>query len=399
MKIRDAIHHPLDPRAHACGRALFLASALGACVEPLRPEEPKAAPPVEVAPERLGNVFTQASAYARNVWDMQLFGGLVWIGHGDSIDNWGPIPLWSLDPATGALATEFTADDEQVDEFRVLDGELYVPGHDGRGDWSRGEFYRLESGGWKEHRTIPHGVHVFDLALQGGRLFAALGTEGVRGQESLLASADGGESWTPVTDDTDRVYDLFELGGELYGSPLMNAGDSAGAQPLLRLDGERFVRTGAAGATLLPGLAPGRWGRMVRPTGFRGVLVYIAAASSFDWVPVSLAVTRDLREVRRAALPDAAAVPYDLLVRGDTLYLLAAAPGAAGGGYTVRVYRTVDTVAWRELFHFRAATFARSFEESGGDFYFGLGCRYEAPDPASGDLLRVSRASYAASGG
>lgn len=391
------LHLPLHFPPRLVSVALLVA-ALGGCVEPLRPDLSKETRPVEVAPERLGNVFTQASAYARNVWDMQLFGGRIWLGHGDSIDNWGPIPVWSLDGATGAMAQEFSTNDEQVDEFRVLGGELYVPGHDGRGDWTKGEFYRLEGGRWAEHRTIPHGLHVFDLALHGGRLFAALGTEEVRGQETLLASRDRGESWTAVTDETDRVYDLFELGGELYGAPLMNASDSTAARPLLRFDGERFVKTGAAGKLLLPGLADGAWGRMVRPTEFRGVLVYIAAGSSFDWVPVSLAVTRDLREVRRAVFPDAAAVPYDLLVRGDTMYVLASAPAAAGG-YTVRVYRTVDTVAWQEVFHFASAAFARSFEESGGDFWFGLGCGYGAPNPASGDLLRVRRASWAGTAG
>jgi hypothetical protein len=386
---------PSPRRSFVSAAALLLACSASACTEPLRSgDRAREAPPVEVVPERLGNVFAQASAYARNVWDMQLFGGLIWLGHGDSIDNWGPIPIWSLDPGTGALTREFTADDEQVDEFRVLGGELYVPGHDGRGDWTMGEFYRLESGGWMEHRTIPHGLHVFDLALHGGRLFAALGTEDVRGQETVVASADRGESWTAVTDETDRVYDLFELSGVLYGAPKMNAGDSTGAWPLLRFDGARFVRTQIGGATLLAGIPGAGWGRMVRPTEFGGVLIYIAAGGTFDWIPVSLAVTRDLREVRRAALPDAAAVPYDLLVRGGTLYVLAAAPDGARGGYTMRVYRSADTLAWRELFHFHAATFARSFEESGGDFFFGLGCDYPAPHPASGDLLRVSRGSY-----
>jgi hypothetical protein len=122
--------------------------------------------------------------------------------------------------------------------------------------------------------------------------------------------------------------------------------------------------------------------------------VYIVARNTFDWIPVALAATRDLGRIERLALADPAAVPFDLLVRGDTMYALAGAPNA-DGTWTVEVHETIDAASWRELFRFTAPTFARSFEESGGEFWFGLGCTYEAPSPASGDLLRVRRASWA----
>jgi hypothetical protein len=383
--------HPssISLRTRTLARAALLAALCG-CVDALQPS-----PPVYGAPELVGTPFTQPSFYARNVWDMQLFGGRIWLGHGDSIDNWGPIPLWSLDPATGALAAEYTANDEQVDVFRVLGGALYVPGHDPRADLSLGQFYRLEPGGWAEHRTIPHGLHTFDLALHGGRLYAALGTEEAPGQASLLASDDGGEHWTAVTEDVQRMYALFELGGSLYASPLLrNAAEPDAGRTLLRFDGTRFVHTDVDGTVLLPGLEAGAYGRMVRATPFRGELVYVAARNTFDWVPVALAATRDLRQVRRVELPDPGAVPYDLLVRGDTLFVLAAAP-APGGGYTVEVHETTDAVRWRERLRFHAPTFARSFEESGGDFFFGLGCTYSAPSPSCGQILRVRRTGSA----
>ncbi|HEX8904079.1 MAG TPA: hypothetical protein VF771_04515 [Longimicrobiaceae bacterium] len=384
------LHTPSIRRAlRGCGRAALLAALCG-CADALRPTS-TAAP--DVRPELVGAPFDKPSLYARNVWDMQLFGGRIYLGHGDSVDNWGPIPIWSLDPATGALRQEYTVDDEQVDLFRVLDGELYVPGHDPRDpDWSYGEFYRLEPGGWVEHRTIPHGLHNFDLAMRGGRLYAALGGEGIRGEETVLVSDDRGETWRVVTDEVRRVYAFFELGGELYGAPMLRR---AANRTLLRLRGDRFEGTMVNGTALLPGIVPDSSGRMVRPTTFRGALVYVVARNTFGWVPVALAVTRDLAEVRRVELPDPGAVPYDLLVRGDSLFALAAAP-AAGGGFTVEVHATADLVHWREVLRFQAPTFARSFEESGGDFFFGLGCDYDAPSPAAGQILRVRRAAFAA---
>jgi len=337
--------------------------------------------------EVVGAPFREASPYARNVWDMQRFGGRIHLAHGDEVDNAGPIALRSLDPASGRLSSGFTTDEEQVEAFRVLDGELYVPGYDPRAGWSLGTFYRLEARGWVRHRTIPRAVHTFDLAWHAGRLFAATGGRGRPGEPTLLASADRGEHWVPVSDQVQRIHTLFELGGELYAAPKLSTTDDT-ARALLRFDGERFRSTGVTGATLLPGL-PDTAGRMVRPTPFRGALVYVVAAGAVNWKPAALAVTRTLHDARAVALPDPAAVPYDLLVRGDTLYVLAAAP--ADSGYVVRVYATGRLDQWRELFHFASPTFARSFEEAGGDFFIGLGCTYQRPSSASGVILRVRR--------
>jgi hypothetical protein len=377
------------------GTALVL--SLAGCGEPAGPVAPPAPPDVTAALVRLGNPFTVASLYARNVWDMQAFGGAIHLGHGDSIDNWGPIPLWQIDPATGALSSSFTTSDEQVDEFRVLNGELYVPGHDPREDFTLGNFYRLEPGGWVKHRTIPHGLHTFDLAWHGGRLFAALGADSVPGHETLLVSDNRGLTWSPAGDELERIFGLFELGGALYAAPSVRRGYFPEARQLWRLDDAAFRPTGVEVEGLLPGVPEGAAGRMVRQTAFAGAVVYVVGAgelSVFDWYPVALALTRDAHTAQRVALPDSAALPFDLLVRGGTLYVLAGSP-AAGGGFTVRVYSTANLVRWTELFHFAAPTFPRSFEEAGGDFFVGLGCRYLTPSPAAGDLLRVPRASWA----
>lgn len=368
---------------------LLLAAAWG-CRDVAAPGPP---PDVTAEVERLGNPFTVPTPYARNVWDMQRFGGRIWLGHGNSSDNTGPTPIWSLDPATGRFASDFTADEEQVDIFRVLGGELYVPGHDSREDWSFGSFYRLEGGRWVKHRAIPHGLHVFDLALHRGRLFAAIDSENKPGQHTLLASDDRGAAWKPAADELTRFLTLFEFSGDLYAAPpFWNHPDSA-HRVLLRYDGSRFVRTAVAGPSLVSALSPSRGGRMVRPVEFAGALVYVLAGRDFDWAPVALGIVRSWSDIRTVALPDPATLPYDFLIRGTTLYLLAAAP--AEGGYTIYVYATSDLEEWRELFRFRAATFARSFEEEGGDFYFGLGSSRLAPSPATGDVLRVRLASYA----
>lgn len=366
-----------------CAWAL-LAAALAACAGG-GGADPAAgvSPPAEV----VGAPFGDVPPYARNVWDMQRFGGRIYLAHGDEIGNRGPVALWTLDPASGRLAAGFTANEEEVESFRVLNGELYAPGFDPRSGWSLGTFYRLERTGWARHRTLPHALHTFDLAWYAGRLFAATGGRGRPGEPTLLASADRGRTWTPVAEQTQRIYTLFELGGALYAAPkLRTDGDTARA--LLRFDGARFHGTGVTGATLLPEL-PDTAGRMIHPTAFRGALVYVVAAGAIDWKPAALAVARSLDDVRALPFPDPGAVPYDLVVRSDTLLALTSTP--ADSGYVVRVYATERLDGWRELFRFRSPAFARSFEEAGGDFYIGLGCTYRHPSPASGQILRVRR--------
>ncbi|HET7459731.1 MAG TPA: hypothetical protein VFJ82_00730, partial [Longimicrobium sp.] len=305
------------PRRAAGVAAVVVGAACGdGATEPTPPPPPP--PDVTAAVDALGTPFTEASLYARNVWDLQLFGGVIHVGHGDSTDNWGPIAIWSLDPATGGLINEFTTSEEQVDEFRVLDGELYVPGHDPRDDWTLGNFYRLEAGKWVKHRTIPHGLHTFDLAMHGGLLFAALGADSLPGHVTVEVSADRGQTWHPAADDDllGRVYTFVEHGGELYGFPPFWRVFPTEEHQVLRWDGTRFVRTGVELDALLPGAPNDPILRVLRPVEFAGAMVYVVAQRTFDWRPVGLAMTRDVRTAQLVPLPDASALPFDLLVRG-----------------------------------------------------------------------------------
>ncbi len=112
-----------------------------------------------------------------------------------------------------------------------------------------------------------------------------------------------------------------------------------------------------------------------------------------QWEPEALYAATDLDRARKVTLPDPAALPYDLLIRGDSAYLLAATK-LSTGRYTIRVYTSRDLTRWQELFRFSAESFARSFEEYDGDFYFGLGCNTDNCPAASGDILRVRRSAY-----
>lgn len=149
---------------------------LHAAALPVQEEQVSAgAPDVSSSITVLGSPFKKA-AYARNVWDMQLFGGKIYLGHGNSsnnapVPNAGPVPIyyWDLaqnkfsvqdvtytNPATGKVTTNVYVMDEQIDTFKVLNGELYIPGHDSRvPGWAYGNFYRLNGDHWDQYMNIP----------------------------------------------------------------------------------------------------------------------------------------------------------------------------------------------------------------------------------------------------
>jgi hypothetical protein len=349
-----------------------------------------ARPPAAVrvgAPARVvGQPFTEASAFARNVWDMQRFAGRIFIGHGDLADNWGPVALWALDPGRRPLRSAYLTDLEQIGRLRGLDdGALYLPAVDPRGRGSGGGFDRLAGSRWVRRRTIAGALHTFDVVRHGGALFAALGGDG--STPTLVRSADGGQSWTPVSDETGRIFSLLQLAGELYAAPRFRGG---AATPLLRWDGARFTPTALGTGELLPGL-PDTSGSIPRAEAFHDELVYVGAAGAVDWRPYALLRVHPPAPAARITLPAAEAVPWDLLTRGDTLLVLASVP-AGDGGTLVLVYASQDLARWREVVRFTAPTFARSFEDAGGDLYFGLGCGYRRPSAACGTIVMVGRA-------
>lgn len=355
---------------------------------------PDAGPVAAAQVERLGSPFT-TGAYARNVWDMQLHRGRIYLGHGNSSNegpdaNAGPIPIWSYDLAAGRFVNEHLTGDEQVDLFCVIDGALYVPGHDPVGATAFGNFYRLGATGWAKVSTIPGVLHTYDLVRYDGRLFAANGTMEMN---AVMMSADDGRTWLPVLEEQSRVYDLFVFKGRLYAMKWVYASAKAADNGVDVFDGARFVKANIAGAQMVPGIRSGTLVRMVRTTAFGDELLYIASeygVNDHQWAPIALYAAPELSEARRLALPQEGALPYDILVRGATVYVLAA-ERKAGGGHTNLVYASDDLVTWSEVLRFDAATFARSFEEAGGAFYFGLGSEADAVSAATGDILRVRR--------
>jgi hypothetical protein len=184
-----------------------------------------------VVPVWLGNPIAGEPYSARHIWDLQIWQGRVYLGYGDWDKNLGPVTIWYYTPTASLFVSETVyisetrpaepVDEEAIDRYVVIDGDLYIPGTDpiSTNSWDWGNFYRNEGTGWVKYRTIPHGVHAFDMAGYDGELFVAIGPDG---GAALLRSADGGLAWTSaigevyLDDYYNRFYELYELEGTLF---------------------------------------------------------------------------------------------------------------------------------------------------------------------------------------
>jgi hypothetical protein len=349
------------------------------------------APDVSARVVKLGNPFAARFAssdkyYARNTWDLQTFSGRIYIGGGNS-SNSGPavapgaIDVWYYSPAKNAFTKEFTVDDEQIDRYKIFNAKLYIPGHDPRESWSLGNFYRRDLAGWTKVRTIPYGIHTYDLAWHAGYMFAATGTQD--GGE-VARSADMGRTWKRFNLSWERAFTLFKLRGQLYVS-------SFGTQVHRYASG---TFTPVSAASFFPGATLSGSYLVVRPVNFLNQLVYIAGKNVNDhqWVPRGLFHAPAYGSSQRIAPPSGRT--YDLRVATNGKLYALVNTRIAADKYVVSVRSTTDLVRWTEVFRFTRGAFARSFEYHNGDFYFGLGSEPGFVSPLTGDILRVKASAY-----
>lgn len=342
--------------------------------------------------EHLGNPGrmsypTEDKAFARNVWDLKAFGGHLYVGLGNRDNsgpapNAGPVDIWYLETDTGKFIKEWSAPDEQVEVFRVIDGQLVVPGNDPQESWELGNFYRREPRGWQKVRTIPNAVHNFDMIKFGSTLYAALGTEH---GAVVAASTDNGATWREhrlqpnAGDFIARAWSFLVVAGRLHVSTYGREGNL-----VYVLSGENFqIETSRS---FYP-VSDRRDVIAQSAVSFLDNSVYLAARITASHpMPIGLVVAPKSGDARAVTLPNMA-LPRDVTVVGDRLFVLGSR--RQGPAFVTYVFETRDLSVWRELFYFRSPTFARSFEIVGSDVYFGLGSTNTDVRPQTGDILRV----------
>ena len=323
----------------------------------------------------------------RTPWDMIFYDGMLYVGNGCYDDDAGPITVWRYDTSNGTWGENGIVPDEEVSRFLIIGGELVAPGIDPQGDWTLGNYYVLRDNVWETIRTIPGGVHNFDMVEYDGKLFAGLGVE--PGNIPIAVSSDNGktfESAKMIKDGSEidtsngafiRVYDLFLYDGSLYAMFYMTENNVLTLEMYKYADGkfEYYVD-------------------LKDKIGAMNVNNRIVAAEAefkgkFYFTTGYLFVTDNMNDFSHYKFSDPATVVYDIILKNDAMYILTGS-AREDGTYEISVYenKTGKEKAFQKIFYFDYGASPNSFEYADGSFYIGIGSSRIA-HRENGEVLKV----------
>lgn len=360
--------------------------------------------------EKLGNPYSarygesRGFRYARNIWVMFVYKDKIYLGGGNSSNGGpgvgaGPVPIIALDPKTKRFQTEWSVPDEQIDVYRVFsDGLLYIPGHDPQEDWKLGNFYRKkEDGSWEKVRTMPDGVHNYDMAEFDGRIFSA--------GYGIYGSTNRGARMFKVGETFGRAYSFLPFKNALFavagiGLKLKNKsakGNSFDGARVAAYNKSRheFEQIILSTNDVLPKTRAREdattQGKIVRPTPYKNMVFYIGGHEHNDHQikPIGAYCATASGKHFKAKRIDLSkdAIPWDIKVVGNQVFILFEETEKQDGKTVNRVWRSTDGKKFSPLLSFRAGTFARSFAYYDGFFYFGLGTEIAESGSFKGNTL------------
>ena len=335
-----------------------------------------------VTPEVIGRPYESffgSNEDAKNVWDMVVYDGKLFLGSGDYGRNSGcKIACYDLKSQAWTLQK---VPDEEVNDFCIIDGKLVTPGIDPQADWSMGNFYVYENDEWNTVRTIPGGIHNFCMVEHDGLIFAGLGV--IEGQTPVACSVDGGKTfkqvpfykdgkpWCVEHSDNDRALNLFVLKEQVYaviGPEICLYAYEDGCFTYVT---DWYRKINFQSNFLSP-----------RSHFFEVVTyhdtLYLATGYLFR--------VTDVEAPKFVSLEGNCVC--DLYVDNDTLYVLTSRKGE-DDEYICSVY-TVDEDEHELLFCFLDEIPAKSFAVSDSEFYFSLVYRSSVSEKRSGYVLRYS---------
>lgn len=318
---------------------------------------------------------------ARTPNDIILHNGLLHVGSGEYTRNSGPVEMYFYDTAEKKWKKNCELPEEAIIRFCEIETELFAPGIDARESWEFGSYYVFENGNWVQNRSIPNGVHVFDITKFNNRLFFAIGTDD--SANAVVYEDEKGDFISPDFIDANgeilkgdesnvnsqRVYDIFVLDGQLFS--LRNGKD------IYRFDGEVFKYFSVWENFLTVHI--GYDGGTVRKTVFNGKLFIVGGWFYY---------TKDGKTLDRISLPkkDYAA---DLDKNGEFLYLLTDQKLENGDFLiTVLASKSGNEGEFYEFCSFTYPIPAVSFSVGENAIYFGMMDNTEA-SPLNGMIIEA----------
>jgi hypothetical protein len=341
--------------------------------------------------------------YSRNIWQIYPFNNKLYLAHGDMNDSPGALVV-SFNPANGTISNEYTLADNIFWSYTTINNELYAAGGDATEGWAYGNFYRLADGTtWTKHRNIVAGIHVFDLVMFNGALFAPISQDSIK--NCLPKSTDYGMTWSAINSSTLDTYNAASytgykpcyyaiiLNGKLYaGENLINGSFMFNKMICVTYSGGTFSYSVVQADSMFPNSpTDGSSWHIIKPT-YKGTTLYYLPqqVTAFNAATLQKGVFKatDINVASFIAFSNNE-IATDLMVRDTALYALAYIKNSSTS-YTNKILKTTDDSTWEEFYTFESDTLARSFLEVNGEFYIGMGCTSDNLRDSSGKLYKIT---------
>lgn len=208
-------------------------------------------------------------------WSMTVYHDSLFIAASDYPYDYDGAQVLTYDYVTNTVNVEYEPYESGLHLIKTMGDTIYVPGPDSMDPWTTpGSIYLYDGHEWIEKATLPTAVHVNDVDIFGGRLYAT--TAHAQGELDGLGcvwmSEDHGDTFTrvlslhPTSEDLfRRFFSLGHIGNTLFAQPDGNPPESNcvyathdginwTTYPVLNLPPEsmaNFVTWGADADTLL----------------------------------------------------------------------------------------------------------------------------------------------------
>lgn len=267
-------------------------------------------------------IAAQKTARGKTIQDLAIQNGEIYTGYGDYAANTGPIQVTSMNINTQVFKNWVSTPNEEINNYREINGKLYTPQIDPRLAWNANVGYATNaSGKWVNQNVTPF-IHVFDVATSDGKDLWLAGSASLADGKTpdgaaIKRSTDGGKTWTTVKRATsfngadaaeyDRYYWLAAVNGKIYTKAAVTA--TAGTTNPLEVWENGSWSTVADPTSIIKDYVDARqvavFKNKVYFGGGRGVATLNSADNSFTV---------------NSSYPLAGAI--DFYVQGDTLYAM-----------------------------------------------------------------------------
>lgn len=329
--------------------------------------------------------------FSRNVWDMQKYKDKIYLSGGNASNsspsaNSGPLPLISFNTKTNQFEEEFIIEDEQIDTLKIINDKLFIPGYDTVHKESIGNFYYKDLNSWFKQKNIPEAIHVFDMIYYKNILFAAIGTPN---GAAIAKSNDFGKNWELEYFGEDRFYSFLVANDNLFALKKYPSKKDFEQMSKEELDNFFYITIYKNGSF--------KQINSTNPIFFKDAdikdnqTLIIKRAQEFDKKTLYQVSFNHLKpygfytvsyinnsfDVEKININPMYQI-WDYIQKDNRIYFLTSIKENKiykNIVFYIEIYKINEKP--KKLFSFYTNTFARSFEEMNGDFYFGLGTNFK----------------------